>query len=273
MTHLGHSFLLAARLSLLPASLLFASGCDGFAIRGSGKIVTVEPELRGQASLKRLSVCCGFHVAVQLGEQADLQIRGDDNLLEEIMVRTEGDELSVGFPESLGGYRPTQPIEVEVTLTDLTHLSASGGSEIRLNGELAVERLAIEMSGGGYLTTEALRGRSLELDLSGGSLVDLGGLDLDSLGVDASGGAELTLGGEVGTLEASLSGGGKLRAFECEADAVSLSMSGGGNAEVNARDVLDVSASGGSYVFYRGEPETIAIDLSGGSSVEPQARR
>ena len=47
-----------------------------------------------------------------------------------------------------------------------------------------------------------------------------------------------------------------------------VEMSGGGRATVNPSGRLDVNASGGSHVYYVGNPTLGDIDTSGGSSVE-----
>ncbi len=64
------------------------------------------------------------------------------------------------------------------------------------------------------------------------------------------------------------SGGGQIDLGDFSVGDADVEMSGGGRATVNPSGRLDVDASGGSHVFYVGNPTLGNIDTSGGSSVE-----
>jgi hypothetical protein len=249
---------------------LGAIGCEAWAISGSGKLKSIEPDLQNATALRRLDVCCGFSVNVSQSETAHLKITTDDNLIPELIVEEHGDELRIGFPESLGGYQPSRPVEVNLALPNLDRVLASGGTHVELQEAFQVGRLQIEISGGGSLDAAALGGSSLELELSGGSGATLADLDLDTMFLDVSGGGSVSLDGKLGALEAGLSGGSELDAIECQTETTSLNVSGGGYASVHATEVLDVDASGGAEVIYRGEPDTIEKELSGGSTLRQE---
>lgn len=241
---------------------LTLTSCDAFAIKGSGTIGTLEPELQLE-EVDELEIASGLTALVSRGKDANLRITGDDNLLAELVIREHSHRIYIGFPDSAGGYRPTQPIYIEVTLPKLESIVSSAGSDIALDPDFEGVALDLEISGGGTLEASALTAKSVALDVSGGGDVSLRNLHLDEITLDLSGGGDAELTGQADTLEAHLSGGGTLDAIECETRVASLELDGGADASVHATEVLDVEASGGGTIVYRGAPDTIKKHLSG----------
>jgi hypothetical protein len=259
-----HNSLIVAGLFTLTVPML--SAC---AIEGSGSIETIEPPLEDR-TIAELELNFGLEAVVSQGETAQVSITGDDNLLAELVVRQSGETLFIGFPDSVGGYHPTRPIRVEAVLPEAARFVSSGGGVISLDGPFDGDHFEFVLSGGGSLDAASITGKSVLVELSGGGDARLDDLDVDSVEIDSSGGGAAEVSGRAGALEANLSGGGTLDAIECEAAAVSLELSGGSDASVHATEFLDVSASAGGTVVYRGDPETIEKDLSGGSELEKE---
>lgn len=262
--HPHHNQLILIGLFTLTVPMLGACG-----IQGSGNIETIEAPL-GAGDIAELELNFGLEAVVSQGSPAQVNITGDDNLLAEIVVRQTGETLFIGFPDSVGGYRPTQPIRVEAVLPDAERFVSSGGGVISLDGPFDGDHFEFVLSGGGSLDADSVAGKSVLVDLSGGGDARLDAIDVDSVEIDSSGGGAAEIHGRAGALEANLSGGGTLDAIECEADAVSLDLSGGSDASVHATEFLDVSVSAGGTVVYRGDPETIEKDLSGGSELKKE---
>lgn len=254
------------KTALLTLTLPLLNAC---AIQGSGNLETIEPALE-TGTITELEFNFGLEAVISQGEPAQVTITGDDNLLAEIVVRQTGETLFIGFPDSVGGYRPTRPIQVEAVLPEAQRFVSSGGGVILLDGPFDGDHFEFVLSGGGSLETHSIAGKSVLVEFSGGGDALLDGLDVDSVNIDSSGGGTAEIRGRTGALEADVSGGGSLDAIECEADAVSLELSGGSDASVHATEVLDVSASAGGTVVYRGDPETIEKDLSGGSELKKE---
>lgn len=262
--HPHHKQLILTGIFTLTAPLLNAC-----AIQGSGNIETIQPPIEA-GTITELELNFGLEAVVSQGTPAEVSITGDDNLLAEIVVRQSGETLFIGFPDSVGGYRPTQPIRIEAVLPDAERFVSSGGGVISLDGPFDGDHFEFVLSGGGSLDADSIVGKSVLVELSGGGDARLDTIDVDSVDIDSSGGGATEVRGRTGALEAHLSGGGTLDAIECEADAVSLELSGGSDASVHAIELLEVSASAGGTVVYRGDPETIEKDLSGGSELKKE---
>lgn len=253
--------------TLAPTFLSLALLC-GCAIEGSGHIETIDPELQGD--IQELKVHSGLHATITQGKKRSLRITGDDNLLEELVVRESQGTLEIGFPDSLSGYRPTQPIVVEASLPIATQFSSSGGGHLTLKDTFKGDDFSFDISGGGKLVAEDLRATSVFLDQSGGGSARLSDLDVETVLINSTGGGEVRLTGQTSELEAEVSGGGRLEALELQAKSVTLDLSGGSDAKVHATSSLRAHVSGGGSVTYRGKPKTIEKDLSGGSELKPE---
>lgn len=228
------------------ASCVFAEGTGegGWfgAIRGSGNLVTRELELD---DFTEVSAGWGMRLEVERENGYRVELRADDNVIDVIKYERTGDRLRFYLPPgtSLSGVT----IEIRIGLPELEALELSGGARAALSGlELGNSGFSAELSGGSRLEGE-LEAGFVELSCSGGSTVELDG--------------------EAGELELDGSGGSAFRLYGFPAEEAAVSLSGGSRAELAISDSLSVSASGGSAVYYEGDPEIRRTDLSGGSSI------
>jgi Putative auto-transporter adhesin, head GIN domain len=117
--------------------------------------------------------------------------------------------------------------KVEITMPDLSRLELSGGAKGSATGFTSSHDFTVSASGGG---TVEMGGQAvgLTIEASGGSQLDLSGFHITNAHVD---------------------------------------MSGGSQATVNLDGRLDANLSGGSHLFYVGNPTMGNINTSGGSTV------
>lgn len=197
-----------------------------------GEIVTgsgnIETRTIEASDFTRVTVCCGYHVELTQGADEGVEITGDDNIIADIVARRDGSTLDLEYGDRSASYQPTQPIEIAITVEQLRSFAGSGGSEL-FAAELRGDDFVLVMSGGG----------SAHID-----------------------------GGEVTRQDISLSGGSVYKAANLKSKRVDLDMSGGSQATVWATDSLDVAASGGSQLRYKGDPASTNFQLSGGSTVQ-----
>ena len=138
-------------------------------------------------------------------------------------------------------------LKAYVSAKVIDQLSASGGSDVFIEGTLHSLSLKLDLSGGSdFKGTVAVQG-TLEASLSGGSDVDIKGT-ASVLKVSASGGSDFK--------------GAGLTVDTCTADA-----SGGSDVDVTVNREIRASASGGSDVYYRGAATLSESHKSGGSDI------
>jgi hypothetical protein len=228
------------------ASFLSAEGTEERGlfgtIRGSGDLVTRRLEI---SDFTEISAGWGMRLEVRRDSRYRVELRADDNIIDEIKYERTGDRLRFYLPAGTNLSGAT--IEIGIAAPELERLELSGGARAMIDGfESGRDGFSAELSGGSKLAGR-LEAEFVELSCSGGSTVELEG-EAEELEIEGSGGAVFMLYG-----------------FPVE-DA-SVSLSGGSRAELAVRDRLSVSASGGSTVYYAGDPEIRRTDLSGGSSI------
>ena len=121
-------------------------------------------------------------------------------------------------------------LQVAISMPDLSHLDVSGGATGTTKGFVVSHPITITASGGSTVTS-AGSATDLTVNASGGSRVDLSGLHVSNAVVDISGGSQVT---------------------------------------VNADGRLDLMASGGSWLYYLGNPTLGNISTSGGSGISKE---
>ncbi len=138
-----------------------------------------------------------------------------------------------------------------VSFKNIDRLEASGGSDIKVDGSIKVDRLA--------------------LNVSGGSDFD-GTVSIDNMQVEASGGSDVDISGDVKRLSIDASGGSDFKGYSLSADICTLEASGGSDVYITINKELSADASGGSDVFYKGNGTVREIKSSGSSSIKKTGR-
>ena len=244
-------------------SALFGLGSLGCEVEeGSGVIVSRQ---RSIPELSRVSVCCGFEVDFKIGEEPELVVKTDDNLIDEVEVEVDDGLLEIEWDDEPFFYSPSQPVRLELTLPRLTRFYGSGGMQLRAD-DVSSEGLVIDLSGGSRAHMSQVWVDDLRVTESGGSRIEFDLISAKRTVVDSSGGSIFEAQGLSSRLFSTVSGGGKLRAADLIADHVKLDLSGGSYAAVTALSTLDAEASGGSVIELSGDPER-DVDLSGGSEL------
>ncbi len=107
------------------------------------------------------------------------------------------------------------------------------------------------------------------LELSGGSRGSVSGfVGLASLDLDLSGGSHVDADGSAGDLTVDASGGSTLDLENFPVHDANIEFSGGSSGTISLDGTLDADVSGGSRLWYVGNPTLGDIDTSGGSSLQ-----
>jgi len=170
---------------------------------GSGHLQTQQYNL---TDFTAVSASGGFTVQVTQGSTYGVKVTTDDNLIQYLNVREEGNtlllELKPGF-----GYQTTE-LKAEVTMPYLRSIYLSGGSTLTSQEFNSSDNLLVDLSGGSRVTM-AGSAKDLTVTASGGSNINLSNFTVQNASVDMSGGSQCIVNLN-GTLNASLSGGSQL---------------------------------------------------------------
>ena len=92
------------------------------------------------------------------------------------------------------------------------------------------------------------------LSVSGAGRIDIKGLKNDKFEIDASGAPSVTVAGNTKVIDIDSSGAGKIDTHELHASRGVIDSKGVSRIDVDVTDQLDVTISGPSSVYYKGDP-------------------
>ena len=171
----------------------------------------------------------GFEVTITKSDTYSVSITVDDNMIDNIQVTKSGSTLNIDLKP--GSYNRVT-LKADINLPLLRELQLSGGSHGFVNGFDVPP----------YYSSDFILG------LSGGSHVEMEG-SANKISVEASGGSHIDL-------------------TDFPVHNAYVDLSGGSHATINIDGRLDVDLSGGSQLYYIGEPTLGDIDISGGSILD-----
>jgi hypothetical protein len=227
--------------------LVWNIGADGFGggVPGSGRI---DSETRKISNVEAISVGYPAKVVIRQGNTESVTLKGDDNVLPQILTLNEGGVLKIRMGEENWKKRvdPSQTVEITITVKDLKR---------------------VVFSSAGTLLVEDLKTDSLELVLSGAGDMNLSQLAVDSLDVTISGAGNVKADGTAQDLGIRISGMGNFKGEDLQGQTAEVRVTGTGNATVWVEEELEAVISGAGSVNYRGNP-TIQEHISGAGSIK-----
>ena len=191
-------------------------------IDGSGKLETRTFDLQG---FDRVRLDAGMDIDVRVGKPFALELKMDDNLFENLILKVDGDELVIGWEKSCA---PDDDTLLKIDLPALAGFEVNGAGEIgiaglsgkrfeyELNGacnlelEGTVDELEIDLSGAGDIDAVNLKARSAKVNVSGAGNVDCWASE--EIRAEINGVGKITYGGKPAKQKTSVHGIGSIDA-------------------------------------------------------------
>ena len=151
-------------LAYLSSSCIFI----GPPIKGNGNVVE---EKRKAVKFDQVKASRGMNVYITQGNENEVIVKADENLLEYIVTEVEGRTLKVSATRSIG--KATSK-KVLVTVRDLKEIEAVAGSNVFSNGVLNSENLKLQGSAGSNIKVD-VKAENLTVSSSAGSNVKING--------------------------------------------------------------------------------------------------
>jgi hypothetical protein len=200
----------------------------------------------------------------------------------------------VGFIPGIGGLTGSGTLVTETkSMTGFTSVSAAMGFNVEITesstysvmltvDDNVVDKLKVSKIGDilsialepGIYTRMTLRAvvtmpDIAKLELSGGSRGSIRGfVGLYSLDLELSGGSHVDAEGSAGDLMVDASGGSTLDLEDFPVHDANIGFSGGSSGTISLDGTLEADVSGGSRLWYIGNPTLGNIDTSGGATVQ-----
>ena len=197
------------------------------------------------SGFKEVSIGSIFNAEIIGSQNWDVSVSGRDSDLEDVRVNMTGSELDIDFNRDISRWdRDRKEVKVRITMPLLERIELSGAAKGYIQG-FSQERMEFDLTGAA--TSEA------EVDL----------VDAE---VDLNGASKLSLYGKALNLRADINGASSLDASDFETDYTDIEVSGASRARVFALRELNIDASGGSVIRYKGDP-VVTSNRSSGSSI------
>lgn len=191
----------------------------------------------------RLEMGSALNIRVEQANTFSVEVTGDRRNIDDLDVYKSGNTLIIEFDDNANRHHDTY---VYITMPRLQGVNFSGASVSKVMGFESDEDLDFYLSGSAVS----------QLDVT-----------YRELGVVVSGASSLVLHGSGDELHAEVSGASSIKAFDYPVREATASVSGSSEGKLTVTDKLNVTASGASMVFYRGNP-TVTSNVSGGSTVQ-----
>lgn len=130
-----------------------------------------------------------FDATIVVGEETEVEIEIDEELLDRLDVRVEDERLVVGFTGGLVSTSGTMDIMIHTPT--LTGLHAGGAADVSIDG-LDAETFELTADGATDVDASGTIG-DLTLDVDGASTVDLDDVDVTTATVDVDGASSVDL--------------------------------------------------------------------------------
>jgi hypothetical protein len=233
-------------LFVLPVVLLAAS-CrfgGGKKVHGNGNIQTEERQV---SSFSQVEVHGAIKVYVSQGELKPAKLEGDENLLQYIEFKQEGNKLEVRTKRG-------------------SNLDASHDMKLYLSSPTYE---VIDVSGACDIIGQTVNSNpsKLEMQVSGAGDIKME-VDAPEVFTDISGSGSVTLQGKSRDYHCGLSGAGNARCYDLLAENVWVDISGAGDADVYASINLEAEVSGAGTVRYKGDAKITKQQISGAGSIK-----
>ena len=205
----------------------------------------------------------GFH-AIQVSGGIDLFLSSGEEALAvsareaedrgRIKTEVENGVLKIWFDWKEGGNflkGGNRQLKAYVSYKTLDRLSASGGSDVVVDGTINAGKFTLSISGGSDFR---------------------GSLNAQEVTVDQSGGADIDISGKASRITINASGGSDFDGYGLEAETATVGASGGSDVQITVTKQLTANASGGSDVSYKGNASAVTSNKSGGSSIRKSGK-
>jgi hypothetical protein len=215
------------------------TGCGG-ETTGSGTLATKSYDYTDFTMIEADS---GFVLIIKQSQSCKIEITTDENILERLDISMSGSTLKLG----LSGSVIATVLKAEISMPGIEGINLSGGVKAAITGFDSNETFSVTLTGGSVLTGDIVSG---------------------DVGFGISGGSIVTLTGSGGDLMVRSSDGSEIILDEFPVHNADINIDGGGRSFFNINGRLDTVLTGGSELYYTGDPEMGDVNISGGSVLE-----
>ncbi|WP_400192382.1 head GIN domain-containing protein [Hymenobacter sp. B81] len=232
-------------LGLITVTLLFSS-CEkgelGPWVRGVGP---VETETRAVNHFSRLEVKDHIEVVISQGDQPEVRLEAQRNVLEVVEARVSGDQLVLRTTRPIAG-KNTKRVRAFVTVPALSEIAVGDHAAVRSSSAWSAGTFRLRVKDHG--TAELLLGQ------------------VDNLLTAVKDHASLKLSGRARRQEVSGHGHASVQAFDLSSEQAAVDVDDHASVQIQVSGQLHATARDHGHVSYRGQP-AVSVHTSGHGQV------
>jgi hypothetical protein len=211
-------------------------------IKGDGNQTTTT---RNVSDFEKIGVSGSFDVELIKGNEGEITIKADANLIEYIVTEVKKGKLHIKTKKG-HQIKSSHKIKITVTFESLNAIAMAGSGNIHSSNIIESNELKLSLAGSGDMKLN----------------VDTG--DLKS---SIAGSGNIILSGNSDELSCSIAGSGNVKGYDLKANKTSVSIAGSGNVEVNAIEEIHAKIAGSGNVYYSGNPSVKKSNSAGSGSI------
>jgi hypothetical protein len=213
---------------------------EGFGLRGNGNVETEDRKITSE--FNEIKVSQGINLYLTQGNNVDLSVEADENIIDLLVTEVEGEVLKIYFDKNVS--RGTK--NVYLTATKINSIKSTSGADVKGEG--------------------VIKTKSITLNSSSGSAMKLN-LNAQNVECSTSSGADIDLTGTTVTFDGNASSGSHIDAEDLKSETSRADVSSGANIDVYASKEITAHASSGGDIDYSGNPTIVNKSKSSGGSV------
>ena len=215
-------------------------------VKGNGNEQTIT---RSVGSYDKVNVAGSFDVILVSGDEGDITIQAEENLMEYIVTETEGDALKIKVEK---GYnlQPSRRMGILITVPfeDIEEVTLAGSGDVSNKDLIKAERFECAVAGSGDMILE---------------------IEADDIEASVAGSGDLTLRGKADKLEAKIAGSGDIHGEGMKAENIDASVAGSGDMDLRCDGgSLKARVSGSGDIQYSGKASKEDFKVSGSGSIK-----
>ncbi|MCK7591143.1 DUF2807 domain-containing protein [Subsaxibacter sp. CAU 1640] len=214
-------------------------------VKGNGNVTTITRSTSDYDGVK----CAGsFDYVLVAGEEGNIKIEGEENLLEYIVTEVKDGSLIVKVENHMNLQSSrNNTIKVTIPFKDISNVSLAGSGDLWNEDIITTNDMKVALAGSGDLTLK---------------------IEASHTKASIAGSGDLTLKGSTNSLDANVAGSGDFHGFDLQANNTDVSVSGSGDAKVVCRENLKARVAGSGGIEYKGNPKTEDTKVAGSGSIE-----
>ncbi|AOW21833.1 head GIN domain-containing protein [Urechidicola croceus] len=231
------------KFAILLLVLFTTTSCffDGFGIQGNRNVVSEDRKIT--SDFNEIKVSQGIQVFLTQGNDTDISVEADENIIDLLITEVDGDVLKIYFEKNVSRAKARN---VYLTANKLNRIKTSSGSHVKGEG--------------------TFKSKSMNLDSSSGSGININ-VDAGEIICSTSSGANMTVKGSTNTFNGNASSGSHINAGNLISNIGDADVSSGAGIKIHVNEELTAHASSGGNISYNGNPEKVNRSKSSGGSI------